>query len=129
MRIGFVISSLHAGGAEFVVRQWTRELVRTGHSVHVYTYEPGGDNARLADGVRHEHFLPEGRRARVFGLPLWLRKRVEADELDVIVSLLTFSNLAVLAGLKAMPSRARVVISERSVMSILMTLDERHPRL
>jgi glycosyltransferase involved in cell wall biosynthesis len=129
LRIGFFISSLHAGGAEFVVRQWTRELVRTGHDVCVYTYAPGGDNARLAEGARHEHFTPRSRSARVFGLPFWLRKRAKRDELDVIVSLLTFSNLAAIVGLKALPSRVPVVISERNVLSVLLPLNERHPRL
>ena len=129
MRVGFLISSLHAGGAEFVMRQWTQELASAGHDVHVYTYEPAGDNAQLAEGVKHAHFMPESRRARVVGLPFWLRRRASEDELDVLVAMLTFSNLAAIVGLRALPSGIPVVISERNLLSVLLPAAERHPHM
>lgn len=126
MRIGFAISSLHGGGAEFVVRRWTAQLLAEGHEVTLLTYEPGEDGARVPAGAAHRHFPRRSRAARWLGLGTWLRAEAVAAELDVLVTLLTFTNVAALLGRGASPP---IVISERNVPSTYLPLEGRTGRL
>ena len=95
------------------------ELSARGHEVFLYAYEP--TDAPGDPELPVTQFPGRSRRDRLFGLPRWLRRRAAEDRLDAVVSMLTFSNLAVVAGLRTLrPARTRVVISERSVASLYM---------
>jgi glycosyltransferase involved in cell wall biosynthesis len=124
MRVGFAITSLHGGGAEFTVRRWTDELCARGHGVYLYTYKPPHAPRELPAGAQHRHFPGGSRAARILGLPWWLRHQAERDELDVLVTMMTFANLTALVGLRFIHrSRIPVVISERNTLSIKLRLE------
>jgi len=126
MRLAFVTPRLHGGGAEFVVRRWSSGLRGLGHDVFVYSYDPTQENRVTEEPLRLRRFPHRSRPARVLLLPLWLRQMAARDELDVLICVLTFSNLAGVAGLcLGGRSRTRVVISERSVMSTALALNAR----
>ncbi len=121
MRIGFVVPALHGGGAEFVVRQWRDELGRQGHHVTVYCYGP---ELRVPDASHRgdAQFPFRSRLARGIGVPFWLRRVAARDDLDVLVGMMTFANLAGLVGLRlGIASRVPFVISERTMTSAALS--------
>lgn len=136
MKIGLAISSLHGGGAEFVARRWITELITRGHEVYVYVYEPGAEAAMAAHpehvpaGTHVRVFSSRSRLARVVDLPRWLHRQVIADDVDVMLSMLTFTNLAALAAWRLHPRpRAPLIISERNVPTSYLPLKGRGGRL
>ena len=126
VRAGFAISSLHGGGAEFVVRRWTAQLLADGHEVRLYTYDPSEDGARVPAGAVHRHFPRRGRAARWTAFGTWLRRQATDDDVDVLVCLLTFTNVAALLGRGPTPP---IVISERNVPSTYLPLEGRRGRV
>jgi glycosyltransferase involved in cell wall biosynthesis len=79
--------------------------------------------------VRHVHRSYDNAVGRWIYLPHWIRRRADADALDVIVSALSHSNLVALLGLKLiLPSRVPVVISEHNLPSVLLRIDRRAAR-
>jgi glycosyltransferase involved in cell wall biosynthesis len=121
VRVGIAIPSLHGGGAELVTRQWANELHRRGHTVHLYVLTPRVPvpDGLLAPGITVHPFRPVRRAARLLGLPIWLRRRAKRDDLDVLVTMLTFNNLAALTGWRiGRRPRCKLLISERNSPTI-----------
>src|SRR4051812_21699165 len=102
MRVAFVIPSLDGGGAEVVVRRWADALSDGGDEVLVYTYMGDADAAPTNSNVRYIH-KRHGTRWNRLLLPFWVWTRVRRDTPDAVVAALTFTNLAVLVGLKIIP--------------------------
>jgi glycosyltransferase involved in cell wall biosynthesis len=126
MRIGFAIHALDGGGAELVTRRWTEALTAGGHEVCVYTYHPAGSSTLAVEGVAHRHFPWRSVWARWLGLPFWLRRWAGRDRLDVLVAMLTFTNLASLVGMRCLSrSRAALVIVEHNVPTLVMPAEWR----
>lgn len=129
MRVGIAITSLHGGGAELVARRWADGLASRGHDVIVYVYEPGGTTGRKApeqlvsSAVTVRAFRARGRVGRLLGLPRWLRRQSADDGLDVLVSMLTYTNLAALAGWRLGPRPAcALIVSERNAPTVYLPL-------
>ena len=129
MRIGIAMTSLHGGGAELVARRWADGLAARGHDVFVYLYEPDGTNGRKAPGrlvtpdVTVRLFDAPSRIGRLVGLPRWFRRQAEHDRLDVFVSMLTYTNLAALAGWRlGRGAPCPLVVSERNAPTTYLPL-------
>ena len=117
MRIGVLVHDLSGGGAEAVARSWAPGLVELGHEVVVLLYgrSAGDDDAEVPVVA----FPGRGSSTvvRWTSLPWWVRREAERRGLDVVLSVLDFSNVvALVSGLGG--SRA-VVISEHAVPSLL----------
>lgn len=119
LRIGIVIPTLHGGGAESIAREWVTELLATGHSVTAYLYGRELRNVSLETEIAVRHFTARGGPLRMALMPAWLRLWISRDELDVVFSLMTLSNVMVLLGLKTVvPSAVPVVVSEHNIQSL-----------
>jgi glycosyltransferase involved in cell wall biosynthesis len=121
MRLAFVIQSLHGGGAEFVTREWIRELAQADVEVFVYLYDAHGPDGGVQDAtVRRFPFEPKW--VRLATLAPWLRHRCRADRIDVVLSMLSFSNLVTVFAIatERRSSRPCVIISERNVATIAL---------
>jgi glycosyltransferase involved in cell wall biosynthesis len=117
MRVGILIPKLHGGGAEFVARQWSIGLRQQGHDVVVYLYARQAVNENLPDDITVRHY--SARVGHQATLPLWFRHHIHADQLDVVLSLLTYSNVVALLALKTLRSSAvPLVISERNMPTL-----------
>jgi glycosyltransferase involved in cell wall biosynthesis len=121
VRIGFVIPTLYGGGAEFVTRTWITELAKLGHEVTAYTYDARGDTQILPPTVRRRQFPFHGRVRKSVLLPVWLRRRLRKDDVEIVICMMTFTNLIGLAALTVgrRPDTA-LVISERNMPSVLL---------
>lgn len=126
MRVGFVIPSLSGGGAELVARRWAKWLSEQGHEVHAYTFDPAGSPPLDPPGARHAHFPRRSTAARWLVFPAWLRRRARRDGIDALVSMMTFANIAALAGARAPRGGAAipVAIVEHSVMTLALPLQD-----
>jgi glycosyltransferase involved in cell wall biosynthesis len=96
LHVGILIPGLHAGGAEFVARQWITEMAALGHRVTVYVYDVNQPRVELPADVVVHRFTTRLRAARYGLLPMWLHRRVTEDSPDVLVSLLVYSNVVAL---------------------------------
>lgn len=114
VRIGVVIHSIVGGGAERVARLWIDSLRSLGHEVFLYTYH---EHDGAPAGVVHHAFAGRSAISRWTRLPVWLRRRVRNDDLDVVVSVLDFSNLVSVWALTG--TGVPIIISEHSVPSVL----------
>lgn len=118
MNIAIFLPTLCGGGAEAVARKWARGLAVRGHAVTFLTYLPSP--AALCDGFSVISFPGSTRVRRWFRLRRWLRLSVRDGQYDLVLSLLTFPNIILLSSLSRRRSGARLVISERTVPSILL---------
>ncbi|HWY89761.1 MAG TPA: glycosyltransferase [Solirubrobacteraceae bacterium] len=119
MRIGIVIPTLHGGGAELVARRWISELDSRGHAITVYAYDRTQPAAGLPAGVTVRRFTPRWPAMRRILLPFWLRRQIDADAPDGVVSLLTYSNLVTLLALTVIrKSQVPLLVSEHTIPSL-----------
>ena len=119
MHVAIFIPALHGGGAEFVARRWIHEMHALGHRVTVYTYDRKQPPVELPEAVRIWRFNPPSRIARYPLLPIWLHRRIIKDRPDVVLSLLTYSNIVALLTWRVFGHRgAPLVISERNMPSL-----------
>jgi glycosyltransferase involved in cell wall biosynthesis len=119
MHVAIFIPALHGGGAEFVARRWIREMDTLGCTVTVYTYDRNQPRVDLPEAVRVRRFNPPLRAIRYFLLPVWLHHRVAKDRPDVVLSLLTYSNVvALLTWFVFGHENTPLVISERNMPSL-----------
>lgn len=127
MRIGILLPSLHGGGAEYVARTWAQQLVAGGDEVMLYTFEPGANSEFLPAGVPWRHF-EAGHSAlrRALFLAPWVRRQAKRDQLDVLLTMMTFANIAGIVALAR--TTTPVVISERNMPSVLLRLQGRSGR-
>lgn len=118
MRIGILIHSLDGGGGEAVARLWVTELARRGHHLVclVYAAETAEVPAGAARVVTFDRTSAADRWTR---LPGWVRQTVRANALDVVVSVLDFSNITLLRAFSGRPHHPALVVTEHSVMDLM----------
>lgn len=121
MRVGFAIPSLDGGGAEYVTRQWAGALTEKGHETYAYTFNPGGSSKLNTTGGVHRHFPMRSTIARWLVFPFWLRRQAQRDSLDALVTMLTFTNLVGIVGLRlVISSSVPLVIVQHNVLTLEM---------
>lgn len=123
-RIGFLISSLEGGGAESVTLAWAENLAGRGHDVRLYTYESGSRTPPRAMKFGVTSFRGRSRVVKASGLPLWVRRRARADRLDVLVTAMTYANIAgaIGVGLRRLPGLT-LMLTEHNVATLALPLD------
>jgi len=114
MHIGVVVPTLRGGGAQFAAVQWLRGLDALGHKATVYLT---GD-LQLPVEVPDRIVIRRCARRYKARLPLWLRWQVRQDRPDVILSLLTYTNVVSILALRCGRSRVPVAVSERTLASL-----------
>jgi glycosyltransferase involved in cell wall biosynthesis len=118
MRVGVLVHALTGGGGEAVAQSWAEQLRARGHEITFLLYEP---DATADDHSLHTTCVFPGRSvvARWVGLPGWVRRTALEHRLDVVLSVLDFSNLTALRALARPGARAvPVVISEHTVPTV-----------
>jgi glycosyltransferase involved in cell wall biosynthesis len=104
------------GGAEAIARQWITELRSQGHAVTIYAYGREQPRVALPIGTASHTLTSRGGLIRPALMPIWLRARVRRDHPDVVLSLMTFSNVVALLALKfASHTTTPVLVSEHNV--------------
>jgi glycosyltransferase involved in cell wall biosynthesis len=130
MHVAIFIPALHGGGAEFVARRWIGEMDALGHRVTVYTYDRDQPTVDLPAAVRVRRFKPPLQAMRYFLLPMWLQRRISEDQPDVLLSLLTYSNVVALLTRRLLGDKdLPIVISERNMPSLQAQSASRQVRL
>jgi glycosyltransferase involved in cell wall biosynthesis len=112
MRVLFVVSGLGAGGAGQQVVLLSRQLVRLGHEVSIYTL--GGEASRLGEltGVQVHLALDRKRRRLDLALLARLRRHIRAWRADIVHGI--HADGDIYARLAAWGTRAPVLNSERT---------------
>lgn len=124
MKILFLVAKEKGGGAEEVTRHWIKFLNSRGHSISVVKLaESGVSNSGTPQGVSR---LAWGEKS-VVGKIASLRRFVRSNEIDMVVSVLTFQNIIAIFSLMGM--RSQIVISEHNVPSILLLRQRLSQRL
>ena len=131
VKIGVLVWALHGGGAEAVATTWIDELTRRGHDLTVFTYAEGRPSEALPASVTHRHYSGRTRGGlRFVLLSFWLRRRLAREPQDVLLSVLTSSNLtALLAQVGARGPRTPVVITEHNIARHYLPLEGRAGRI
>lgn len=110
MRICFLIPSLSGGGAEFVAREWASWFSKRGDEVTVATTlsntpPPGNVDYRIIK-LHGSSILSHSRS---------LRKLIELQKFDAVVSLLPYYNIMAIFATRYMRDRPQILISGRNV--------------
>ncbi|WP_455133503.1 glycosyltransferase [Microbacterium aurum] len=120
-RIGFVVSSLHGGGAEAVGRAWMNSFVEAGHTVHAIMVSDKPDSDLIDPRVVVHHDAVHGsHRAKVETV----RMLVGEHDLQALVGLQSYPNLIAIAASKAKgprdgnAARPTVVVTEHNLVSL-----------
>lgn len=130
MHIAIVTPNLHGGGAEAIARQWISELRDRSHSITVYAYGRDQPSVDLPGAVSVHRLSHVGGPLRPALMPRWLRDRVRRDDPDVVLSLMTFSNVISLLALKVgTRSSVPLMVSEHNVQSLQSVNVRRRERL
>lgn len=131
MRVGVLVWDLQGGGAEAVAMAWTEELARRGHDLTVFTYAEGRPSEALPPPVTHHHYSGRIRGGpRFVLLSLWVRRRLAREPQDVLLSVLTSSNLtALLSQVGGRGPATPVVITEHNVARHYLPLEGRAGRI
>lgn len=130
MHIAIVTPNLHGGGAESIAREWITELRSQGHPITVYAYGREQPRVKLPHGTVTHRLSPRGGPARPAFMPGWLRNRIRQDNPDVVLSLMTFSNVISLLALKVSAhSAVPLMVSEHNVQSLQAMNVRRRDRL
>jgi glycosyltransferase involved in cell wall biosynthesis len=120
VRIGLLAPSLgrEKGGAEAVAEAWASELHRRGHYVTCLLY---GTEAHWPPGAPYnvERYARNRSLDRWLRLPAWVRAATGKHRLDVVVGVLSFSNITLLRAFSLRGSRPALVVSEHSVPDLL----------
>ncbi len=119
MHVAIVTPNLHGGGAEAIARQWIAELQSQGHSTTVYAYAREQPEVELPRGVIVHRMRRGGGPLRPALMPRWLGSRIRRDSPDVVLSLMTFSNVIALCALRlGRRSTVPLMVSEHNVQSL-----------
>lgn len=121
MQIVFVIASLRGGGAEFVTRVWAGELASRGHDVTVLCTRSPGHEPQI-DGVDVRALPPQRLR---LGELLLLRRFLAKFPEAAFLSMITNSNLSLVAAALGLARSGPVLISERDILHA----ESQHSRL
>ncbi|PPF22834.1 glycosyltransferase [Rathayibacter rathayi] len=117
MRIMFVVTSLHGGGAEFVARTWMGWLLEQGHHVDVVTTSVKSTDEYLPEGaVLHRIGAGAGHVGKATLLKELFRRRTP----DVAIAFQGYPNLVLLASaeMTARADRPKTIVSERNLVSL-----------
>lgn len=117
MRVGVLVHDLHGGGAEGVAGLWASCLVDRGHEVVFLLYGPAAAARASSTDMPVVIFPGRSTTARWTRLPWWLRRESKRLRLDVVLSVLDFSNIVALVA--ALGSPRPVVITEHAIPSLL----------
>jgi glycosyltransferase involved in cell wall biosynthesis len=115
MRVGVLVHALAGGGGEAVARSWAEQLAARGHLVSYLLYGP---DVRPGSDLTIETFVFPGRSTidRWVRLPTWVRRTATQRKLDVVLAVLTFSNLTALRAFVRPRRRSiTVVLSEHTI--------------
>lgn len=139
LKIAIVGHSQDRGGAEHVTRLWVERLVARGHEVTLFGVDGHGAAAESAayGSSSVEVWAPEG--ARAVGLApasaghlakaRRLRGELRRNRYDVCLAMQTYPALLTLTAAFGLRSGTRVIISERSIPSVLLKRQGRARRL
>lgn len=116
MKIGVLIHDLQGGGAEAVTRSWMAQLKGQGHEVVLLVYGPEASGSQAEGRIPVSVFPLRSSAARWTVLPWWVAREARRLGVDVVLSVLDFSNIVALLGTVA--SSRPVVISEHAVPSL-----------
>lgn len=95
------------------------EMHALGNHVTVYVYDRDQPAVNIPDGVVVNRFCPRWRSTRYALLPLWFHRQVRHDRPDVVLSLLTYSNVvALLTWMLFRHKSLPLVISEHNTPSL-----------
>lgn len=117
LRILFVVTSLHGGGAEFVARTWMGWLLAQGHHVDVVTTSVKETDEYLPAGAMlHRIGAGRGHLGKAKLLKELFRRRTP----DVALALQGYANLVLLASaeMTARADRPQTIVSERNLVSL-----------
>lgn len=122
LRIAIVLPSSSGGGAEHVGTVWAEELRRRGHDCVVLETHPKTDRPLDRATTRRLHVSHGGAVLRSVRRVVALRRAIEREHPDLVLSLLTFQNLLCLAATASLPAgrRPRLVISERNMPTLIL---------
>ena len=126
MRVLFVISGLGMGGAERQIVLLSRELIRLGHHVSIYTLTRETPRIDELSATSVRVTVDQKRRRLDFGVVMRLRQHIRSWRPDIVHGFLYDGNLY--ARLAAYGLRLPVLNSERSdsyVMSLVQRLGNR----
>ena len=117
LRVGVLVHALSGGGGEAVARCWGEQLSRRGHDVWYLLYGADGGGVDLPGQALvlpgHSTFR------RWVLLPGSVRRCAAERRLDVVLSVLDFSNLTALRALaRPGPRSTAVVLSEHTVPTV-----------
>jgi len=117
LRVMFVITSLHGGGAEYVARSWMGWLAARGHEVSVVLTGSPVDRTHLPPGVAAATLVARPGHLAKSGA---LRSAMLRRRPDAVVALQAHPNLLVLSAAALVPRRRRprVLISERNLVTL-----------
>ena len=137
MKVAVVSHSTGRGGAEHVAGMWIARLCKRGHEVTLF----GSDAPEPAETAQYgqpvHEWVPPG--ARLVELAAegdghWtkvrrLRRELVAGEFDVCLAMQTYPSLLTLTAARSARPRIPVVVSERSVPSMLLKRQGRSQRV
>jgi glycosyltransferase involved in cell wall biosynthesis len=129
LKIAIVGHSLHGGGAEYVTRLWADALVERGHSVSFIATDTAVEREWVANSVGVSTVARQGDVVRHGQRVLRLRRAVRRGGYDVCLGMQTYPSLVLLIAVLVARSSTRVVVSERSIPSILLRREGRAKRI
>ncbi len=109
-----------------MARTWANALSARGHEVTVYTsLAAARGDAYLSAGITCRPIDKGPRLLAPFLMPCRIRRAIKSDGCEVVLSMLTYSNLVCLMALRCVPANVSLVISERNVPSTYLPLEGR----
>lgn len=137
LKVAVVTHSTDRGGAERVVQTWIARLGKRGHEVTLFgTDAPNATESAQYGQPVHEWELHGARLVELAakGDGHWtkvrrLRRELEDGKFDVCLAMQTYPSLLTLTAVRSIRRRPPVVLSERSVPSMLLKRQGRSQRL
>jgi glycosyltransferase involved in cell wall biosynthesis len=129
-RVGVVVANLKPYGGQRVALTLA-EAIAPNAVVVLITFDPKtGDWVAPPSGTKHVA-LQRRHRGQIANLLLvaQLARTFRREQLDLVISFMTLSNLCCLAGAMLCRKARRVVVTEHSIPSISIPTGERHPRV
>lgn len=124
MKFAVLVPNLSGGGAEFVAREWCKELVRRGHEVTVLVSHPKASDK--------DHFAGQIVALRGKNLAVRIvsaRSAIKAAGPDVVLALLPAYNLTAVLATRGLRPRPFVAVSGRNVEAPFPSVHGRHYRI
>jgi len=137
VKVAVVVHSTGRGGAEHVAGLWIARLCKRGHEVTLFGTDAPEPPELAQYGQPVHEWVPPGARLVELASPgdghvakvRRLRRELEEGEFDVCLAMQTYPSLLTLTAARAARRRTPVVVSERSVPSMLLKRQGRSQRL